>query len=738
MYPQKERKGTEKEILDTIDRAINELVYEKTQIIKAYNYYHGKRDPEQFRHLEENYGIGTPTSVEFIPLTRKHVDVLIGEYLSTPCLPRVSCKDSKTLSNIHRDKQLKINADIAQELNKHLKNAIYSSIMGQQNAPDKDVEQQLNDLHESIDRNFISEYEIAGQNIVDWAMQSRVIDFANQRKILLTDLLVSGTGYYKVYPSPNSTNVVLKVLNPVNTFIDRNPESPYLKNSSRAVVREYMTKDQILARYGDYLTKDDLAELEHLQDYSVDGSSTTYLRSYDSITGNTMSDGILGGFEVTPLLPFERDTSKYFRVFPTYEVEWLKTEKEDGEYIVNRYEGVRIGTNIYIPKGKAEHIVRSIDDKKSASLTVNGIFYSDRNGDPFSLLIKTANLQDKNDVLYFYRDNIISESGAAGDWLDVAHLPKFLGQDTTERLMKWKAYKKSGIALIDSSQEGTQMANTTFGGYDDTIKLNAIQAIDLAIQRNEEECSMITGVFREKLGGIEQRDAVTNVQVGVRQSTYITKQYYQVMDLMTREILIDILNLSKIVYKKGMSGTLILGDRLNQIFTALPEHYTTTDYDIHVTDSSEIVKEQELIKQLGMELTKGNMLDPETLIDLVTAKGLTRMKEDVKLSLAKKRKEADQVGKLSQQVQQMDQQLKQVTADAQKLQQELKKLNADKIQLEKERLEFEKQLKWYEAKSEHDYKDEKLEWDKKRVQLEGLQLLDNNNKNDKVRMDGLK
>jgi hypothetical protein len=82
-----------------------------------------------------------------------------------------------------------------------------------------------------------------------------------------------------------------------------------------------MTKDQILSKYGDILKKDDLDQLEHLQDYSVDGSTTTYLRSYDSITGNTMSDGVLGGFEVTPLLPFERNTSKYFRVFPVYEVE---------------------------------------------------------------------------------------------------------------------------------------------------------------------------------------------------------------------------------------------------------------------------------------------------------------------------------------------------------------------------------------------------------------------------------
>lgn len=728
-----QEKNKEQEIIDTIDRCINELVYEKTQLIKAYNYYHGKRDPEQFRHLEENYGIGTPTSIEFIPLTRKHIDVLIGEYLSTPVLPRISCKDKETLSNINLQKQLQVHNGVATELNKHLKETLYSILEGKAPEQPKEVEQKLNNTQESIEKNFISDYEIAGQNIVDWTMQSRAIDFANQRKLLLTDLLVTGTGYYKTYPSSEKTNVVLEILNPINSFIDRNPESPYLKNSSRAVVRKYMTKDQILAKYGDILKKEDLEELDHIQDYSVDGSTTTYLRSYDSVTGNTISDGILGGFEVTPLLPFERNTSKYLRLFPVYEVEWLKTEKEDGEYIVNRYEGVRIGTGIYIPTGKSKNVIRSIDNPRQCSLSINGLFYSDRNGDPYSLILKTANLQDKNDILYFYRDNLIAESGSSGDWLDLAHLPKFLGANVQERLLKWKAYKKQGVALFDSSQEGTVMANTTFAGFDDTVKADAIQAIDLAIQRNEETCSMITGVFREKLGGVEQKDAVTNVQLGVRMSSYITKQYYQNMDLLTREILLDILNLAKIVYKKGISGTLILGDKLNKIFTALPEHFTVTDYDINIADSTETLKEQETIKQLGIELTKNNMMDPETLIEIITATGLTRMKVDVKASLDKKKKENDQLGQLGQQVQQLDQQLKQTTAEAQKLQQEIQKLNAEKMQLERERFQFEKELEWFKANDDSTFNNSKLELDKKRVQLEAAQLLDINRRNDEVK-----
>jgi hypothetical protein len=74
--------------------------------------------------------------------------------------------------------------------------------------------------------------------------------------------------------------------------------------------------------------------------------------------------------------------------------------------------------------------------------------------------------------------------------------------------MKWKAYKKAGLALIDTSQEGqvnTGQAplNTMFNGFDDTVKVQAIQAIQLAIDSVEQTTSSITGVFRERLNGIQ-------------------------------------------------------------------------------------------------------------------------------------------------------------------------------------------------------------------------------------------
>jgi hypothetical protein len=45
----------------------------------------------------------------------------------------------------------------------------------------------------------------------------------------------------------------------------------------------------------------------------------------------------------------------------------------------------------------------------------------------------------------------------------------------------------------------------------------------MVIDSIEATASSITGVFRERLNGIQQRDAVTNVQTGINNSFTITK-----------------------------------------------------------------------------------------------------------------------------------------------------------------------------------------------------------------------
>lgn len=61
------------------------------------------------------------------------------------------------------------------------------------------------------------------------------------------------------------------------------------------------------------------------------------------------------------------------------------------------------------------------------------------------------------------------------------------------------------------------------------------------------------------------------------------------MDIVTAEMLLDALNVAKSVYKNGLTGTIILGDKYQKIFTALPEYFTLSDHDIHIITSTDVM-----------------------------------------------------------------------------------------------------------------------------------------------------
>lgn len=723
----------EEKLIEKTNQAIAELVYPKWELQKAYNYYHGKRDAEQFRYLEENFGIGNPTSVEFTPLIKKHVDALIGEYLGTPILPKVSCKDSQTISNINRDKQLRINKEVYNFLQKKLKNAILQFLDGK-DFTDKNIEEQINKLVEDINQNFISDYEIAAQHVIEYIMQSRTTDIKRKLREILLDLLVTGYTFFKAKPSVNQSNVDIEVLNPLNVFPDRNFESPYVKDSYRIVVRHWMTKEQIINKYGRDLSKEDLDTLKEQWRDTMSDYSSYYIRNIEH-NGVPATNGLLAGQEVVPGYPTANQYSKFHRLIPVYEVEWLETDKN---FIMQRYETIRIGEDIYILKGKNEDVQRSHDNPSYCSLSVNGVYFVNRTTEPFSLVNACKSLQDKYDLLIYYRDNLIANSGTTGDWVDMSLIPTNLGVKWPERLQKWLAYKKGGIGLIDTAQEGRaasgqQAFNTIFGGFDDTVKAQAVQAVELAIQSIENTMCSITGVFRERLNGIEQRDAVTNVKQSVTNSFIISKQYYHQMDLITGEMLLDALNTAKIVYKNGLTGTIILGEKFQKIFTALPEHFTLSDWDVHVITSTDVMQDLQQIKAIIPEFIKSNSVPPDILFDTLTSKSLSDAKYKVKVAIAKQKAENNQIQQLQQQGEQLQQQLQQAQKQLQQAQQQIQQLDQQKMQLEQQKLQMQYKIDWYNAQTQRTWKEKEMENDEKRVNIELAQLHDGNPYNDEIR-----
>lgn len=724
---------TNDEYIQFTDKTISELVYDKQELQKAYNYYDGILDEDQYRFIEEEYGIGNPTSVEFVPLIKKHVDALVGEILTTPIVPKVTCKDADTISKITREKELYINQEVYQFLNKRLQNKIVQYLQTNKKIIDNGIQEAIDSLKEDLNISFISEYEISAQNVVQNILQSREADIKNKIGQLTLDVCITGQDYFKVTPSLSNNNIHIETFDPRNVFVERDPNSNYVKNGKRAVIRKWMSREDIIAQYGSKLSKENISDLNSLWNNIHSYTNTTTIVAVGDnnripLNSRSSKQHVEAGY------PIQENGDTINNLIPVYEVEWIDTDKSS--YTQYRYKTIRIGEGIYILIGKDDTVIRSQAHPELCTLSINGVQYTQRTGQPYSLVLACAALQDKYNLLCFYRDNLIANSGTVGDIIDISVLPKLLGKDLPERLKNFISYKKGGIALIDSSQagrleQGMASPNTIYNGYDDTIKVQAIQAIQLAIQSVEDTVSSITGVFRERLNGIQQKDAVTNVQVSVNNSFTITKRFTQQIDTIIEELLLDSLNIAKIVYKNGLTGTIILGDKQSRVFTALPEYFTLTDYDIHIVTNTDITKQLEQLKQIVPEFVKAQIVPPDLIIEALTCTSLTDYKIKVHRAIKKQRQENDKMQQLMEQLQQMQQQAQQMERQLNKAQSKIEQLNEVKLKLEQEKLKAQTELDWYKARTDRDYKQKIVDEQSKRTEIEIQQLHDGNPYNDK-------
>ena len=731
----KAKKGSDDYLIDWCDYVIGDLVREKTELFKAYNYFNGVRDHFQYENLEKNYGVGNPTSVGFTPLTRKHIEAIVGEYLSMKPKIRVSCKDERTLTNIFRDKQLETTKKVKDYVSKYLENSIYKAIVqgpkkqGEQDQQvvDAEIQRQLKQITDSVNRNFISNYEIAAQDICEYVMQNRDIDFKNKLEQLLLDLLIAGQAYYKVTPTKSMANFKIELCDPLNTWVDKDPKSRYMKNGYKAVVRKWMTAEEVEIKYGDYLSQKDLKQVREWKNfYEEDGQ-------YALVTGQSARCGDLNGiWSGVGVHPYDSDyMERKWDLIPVYEVEWIDSAQDQAGWMGYCYHVTRIGADIYILDADDVMMPRNMDNPNEARLSINGIWYTNGHGSPYSLMLATADLQDKYDLNLYKKDNAMALSGTRGAIVDISQLPTSLGSTPDERLIKFQAYRKVGLSLIDTAQEGVPLNNTYYNGFDDTLNPGEIQAYQLSIQMIEDTVSSITGVFRERLGGIEQRDAVANVEVGMQQSYIITKRYYSAMDTLVKEMLCDCIDMAKVVYKNGLTGQLILGDQ-KEIFTLLPEYYSFTSYDISLADSTEIIKEQELIKQLAMQLAGSNQVDPEILFIVSTSKSLTEMKELTLKSIREKKIENNQLMQLQQQLEQAQQNMQQMQKQLEQSTKKIAQLNEKKLNIEQQNNQMDQEIAYAKIAAEKELKDRELDLIEQRNKLEVAQLFDNSEQNDKI------
>ena len=114
----------------------------------------------------------------------------------------------------------------------------------------------------------------------------------------------------------------------------------------------------------------------------------------DGSKGSRYTPGILAGLEVMPLYDQDDNEYRYYNLndIDVYECQWLEFDKKEERSVL--HEGIKLGDNVYITRGEPEYYIKSKTKPRSCDLNINGMFFNDRNGQPFSLIAATMSLQD--------------------------------------------------------------------------------------------------------------------------------------------------------------------------------------------------------------------------------------------------------------------------------------------------------------------------------------------------------
>ena len=369
-----------------------------------------------------------------------------------------------------------------------------------------------------------------------------------------------------------------------------------------------------------------------------------------------------------------------------YHVEWLaSTRIPSGNgghvYREDRYECYRVGGDIYIGGRKCDEAPRKQDAPWKTTLSYKAVVNASPNGVIESMVNSLREIQDLYDIIMFFRNNTVANSGVSGSRVNTAAIPKALGTKFMDRLTKWITLRKQGVELIDPTEEGANLFQH-YGDFSNAISGDSINAINAILESLTVQADVVSGVPRQMLGVIEQRDAVQNVQAGMKQVSVLSLEMFKDIDRALCQGLQESLDLYKWSYRnKPKEGIYKTGTALVP-FIVSPTDFSFTSYRVSVVSAG--IENPKLIKiqTLATEFAKLGMVDPDVLVKIVNKKSVHEIETILQEAVAKKKEENSNIQQMQQTIESLQAELKKAQADNARLVNNASQQSKEKLALE--------------------------------------------------------
>lgn len=514
------------------------------------------------------------------------------------------------------------------------------------------------------------------------------------------DALIGGEEIY--YVGVINGEPYVERVNPMYFDYEHSLDLEFIDDAAWCRRKMIMSATEIYDRFYDKMSERQLNELLELIDQRPGAGNNPEIRKtsidYESIKLHKINSFTDNPFDIDHIVVYhccwksfkkigfvtllnpETGEVEEFQVDEDYKVTGTEQSVE-WDWIIEVWEGYRIGDDMYIGIQPIEYQHISADNPNSQKLPYTGVVYNNTNSKPRSLVSMMKPLQYMYIVVWYRLELALSRDKGKVAVMDITQIPKSMNIDVN----KWMHYLSAlGVAFINPYDEGWDIPGREGGkpsqfnqlsSWDLTMS-NVIAEYIQLMQKIEDMVAKLTGITPQRQGQIAASELVSNANTAVNMSYHVTEPWFWNHNQVKRRVLTMLLNTSKAAWKDSKRYLNYILDDATRAFVQLSDNFFYEDMDIFVDDST---KNQQYIDQLK-QLLQPAMQNGASLLDIAEIITLDNM------SMIKNRLEEIEQKRMEQmqQQQQAEQQAQQQMAEQQN------QLKEEELMLKEAEMDLEK------------------------------------------------
>ena len=422
----------------------------------------------------------------------------------------------------------------------------------------------------------------------------------------------------------------------------------------------------------------------HIKTHSINGFSSNPFEEADNIHVWHCCWKSLKKIGFVNIINPETGMPEEYQVDETYketgnelDVEW--------KWIIEVWEGYRIGQDLYVGIQPIEYQHISADNPNAQRLPYTGVIYNNTNSRPRSLVSMMKPLQYMYIVLWYRLELAMARDKGKVVTMDITQIPKSMNIDVA----KWMHYLSAlGVNFVNPYEEGWDIPGREGGK---PSQFNQISALDLTMANTidqyinlmdkiESMLSEISGVSKQREGSISSNELVGNVERSVVQSAHITEPWFWVHNQVKKECLTMLLDTAKHAWKDNKTSIQYVLDDATRAFLTLSDDFFYEDMDIFVEDTTKNQQQIEALKNL-MQPAMQNGASLLDIAEIITMDNVTMIRSKLE-EIEQKRMEQQQAmeqaqAEREQQIAQIQNEIKEEELMLKEAEMDLKKYEID-------------------------------------------------------------